>query len=177
MLPYIARMTAAEQVFDGTPARPYLSQDRVRWADVDLVGIMRFSAFPRLVENAEQDLSRDAGIGYQNSTENPAVWLPRRKLTIEYLAPARIDELLQLVTYVSRIGESSLVFNVDVMTADFRQLYATAEMVTVCVNAQTFAKVPVPSETRLAMAHYAMGVDVARAWVRDNRVGMEQIAS
>lgn len=166
-------MTAAEQSPAHPLARPFLSEDRVRWADVDLVGIMRFSAFTRLVENAEQDLSREAGLGYQETTNNPAIWMPRRKLSIEYHSPARIDDLLGLVTYVSRVGDSSLVFNVDVMTADFRQLYASAEMVTVSVDATTFQKVPLPQETRLAVAPYALSVERARAWVRDNRAGQE----
>ena len=170
-------MTAAEKLPEGTPARPFLSEDRVRWPDVDLVGIMRFSAFTRLVENAEQDLSREAGLGYKKTTDSPAVWMPRRKLTIEYSAPARIDDVLQLMTYVSRVGETSLVFNVDVMTADFQRLYATAEMVTVSVDAKTFRKVPLPEETRLALLPYVLSADGARSWVRDNKVGREQRVS
>lgn len=159
-------MTAAEQTH--AISRPFLSADRVRWADVDLVGIMRFSAFTRLIENAEQDMCRDAGLGYQKMMQNPSVWMPRRNLSIAYTAPARIDDVLQLVTYVSRMGESSIVFNVDVMTADFGQLYAAAEVVTVCVDARTFAKVALSAETRLAMAPYTMSTEAARASVRAN---------
>jgi len=159
-------MTAAEQAT--LVARPFLSADRVRWADVDLVGIMRFSAFTRLVENAEQDMCREAGLGYQQIMQNPSVWMPRRNLSIAYTAPARIDDVLQLVTYVSRVGESSVVFNVDVMAADFRQLYAAAEVVTVCVDAHTFTKVALPTETRLAMAPYSITTEAARAWVLNN---------
>ena len=168
-------MTAAEQA--NLVARPFLSADRVRWADVDLVGIMRFSAFTRLVENAEQDMSREVGLGYQKIMQNPAVWMPRRNLSIAYTAPARIDDVLQLVTYVSRMGESSVVFNVDVMTANFRQLYAAAEVVTVCVDARAFTKVALPEETRLALAPYTISTAAARAWVRDNVIVQEQNAS
>lgn len=172
-------MTAAKKAFDAGTARPFLSNDRVRWADVDLVGIMRFSAFTRLVENAEQDLWREAGLGYQKITDNPSVWMPRRNLSIEYTSPAKIDDVLQLVTYVSRLGESSVVFNVDVMTEDSRRLYAAAEMVTVCVNARTFTKEPLPAETRTAMAPFVMTMENARAWIRDNMIdrGREQKVS
>lgn len=156
----------------GVP-RPFVSSDRVRWADVDLVGIMRFSAFTRLVENAEQDLSREAGLGYQEVMDNPSVWMPRKKLTIEYMVPARIDDELRLVTYVSRVGESSVVINVDVMTADFSQLCAAAEMVTVSVSAKTFTKIPLPDATRAAVAPYELSSDAARAWVRANKMGQE----
>ena len=159
-------MTAAEQA--NVVRRPFLSSDRVRWADVDLVGIMRFSAFTRLIENAEQDMCRAAGLGYHEIMQNPSVWMPRRNLSIAYTAPARIDDVLQLVTYVSRMGDSSVVFNVDVMAADFRELYAAAEVVTVCVDARTFTKVALPEENRAAMAPYSMSTEAARAWVLNN---------
>ena len=147
--------------------RPFLSHDRVRWADVDLVGIMRFSAFTRLVENGEQDLWRDAGLPYGHVLTAPDTWMPRRNLNIEYSAPAKIDEALLLATYVSRLGESSLTFNVDVMSVDRAQLIAAATVVTVCVNASDFSKRALPAELRTAMAPYTSSVEDARAFVRE----------
>ncbi|MEO7999625.1 MAG: thioesterase family protein [Gemmatimonadaceae bacterium] len=155
--------------------RPFLSHDRVRWADVDLVGIMRFSAFTRLVENAEQDLWRDAGLPYGNVLEAPDTWMPRRNLNIEYTAPARIDEALLLVTYISRLGESSLIFHVDVMSADRLQLIAAATVVTVCVNASDWSKRSLPDVLRAAMAPYVVSVDDARVWA--NGLAHEEIAA
>ena len=40
--------------------RPFRCTDRVRWADVDLVGIMRYSAVTRFLDTAEQELLREA---------------------------------------------------------------------------------------------------------------------
>ena len=115
-------------------AHPFITQDRVRWADVDLVGIMRFSAFTRLVENAEQEMLRSVGLSYAKIFEAPTVWMPRRHLTIEYFSPARIDDALSLVTYVSRLGDTSLTVNVDVRLAQRNTLIAAAAMVVVCVT-------------------------------------------
>lgn len=156
---YIANMSP-------TP-RPFLSHERVRWADVDLVGIMRFSAFTRLVENGEQDMWRDAGLPYGSVLTAPDTWMPRRNLNIEYTAPARIDEALLLVTYVSGMGESSLTFSVDVMSADRGELLAAATVVTVCVNASDFQKRSLPEQLRTALAPYAVSVEAARAWARE----------
>lgn len=153
----------------GSPTpRPFLSHDRVRWADVDLVGIMRFSAFTRLVENGEQDLWREAGLAYGNVMQEPDCWMPRRNLNIEYTAPARIDEALLLSTYVSRMGDTSLTFNVDVMSVDRAQLIAAATVVTVCVNASDFNKRSLPAELRAGMTPFALSVGDARAYVRDS---------
>ena len=45
----------------------------------------------------------------------PTVWLPRQHLSIDYFSPARLDDALALVTYVPRVGETSLTFHVDVV--------------------------------------------------------------
>ena len=101
-----------------TAPRPFVIHERVRWADVDLVCIMRFSAFTRLVELAEQELLRAVGLPYAMLFDNPTIWMPRRRLEIDYYAPARIDDELALVTYVSRMGETSLTLQVDVRHAE-----------------------------------------------------------
>ena len=139
-------------------------QERVRWADVDLVGIMRFSAFTRLVELAEQELYRDAGMAYHGSFDEPTVWMPRRHLSIDYFAPARIDDALTLVTYVSRIGETSMTITVDVRQSDGWSLVASASMVVVCVTAAEFSKRPLPTEVRDGFAAYACTPERGRSW-------------
>lgn len=138
-------------------------QDRVRWADVDLVGIMRFSAFTRLVENAEQELLRSSGIPYSVVFDAPTVWMPRRHLSIEYFAPARIDDALSMVTYVSRLGDTSLTINVDIRAERNNALIAAAAMVVVCVTVATFEKRPLPQMVRDALAPYACAVEDVRA--------------
>ncbi|MEQ1690071.1 MAG: thioesterase family protein [Gemmatimonas sp.] len=148
-----------------TTPHPFLVSDRVRWADVDLVGIMRYSAFTRLVELAEQELMRAAGWPYSRIFEAPTMMLPRRHFSIEYFAPVRLDDELSLVTYVSHIGESSLTYSVDVRTAEWT-LVASAATVVVCVGFDTFIKQRLPDELREALAPFACTTDVARTWTR-----------
>ncbi|MBX9857687.1 MAG: acyl-CoA thioesterase [Gemmatimonadaceae bacterium] len=141
--------------------RPFEVVEYVRWADVDLAGIMRFSAVPRFVELAEQELMRAAGYPYTRLMDHPSFWMPRRQLVVDYLAPARLDEALTLVTYVPRFGESSLSLHVDLYGAGGRAV-ATTAMVLVCVNAETFRTQPMPDEYRRVLEPYACPVDVAR---------------
>jgi acyl-CoA thioester hydrolase len=142
---------------------PFVLQDRVRWADVDHIRIMRFSAFTRLVENAEQELLRAAGLPYGEIFEEATVWMPRRHLAIEYLAPARLDEALSMVTYVSRLGDTSLTLNVDVWLTERQLLVAGAAMVVVCVTAATFEKRRLPRIVREALSPFACSVESARS--------------
>lgn len=143
---------------------PFLVLERVRWADVDLVGIMRFSAVTRLVELAEQEMLRAAGLPYGEILNAPQIWMPRRHLEIEYFSPARLDDELALVTYVSRLGDTSLTVNVDVRQHATGQLVATAAMVVVCVRADSFTKRPLPRIARERLAPFVVTVDNARTW-------------
>lgn len=154
-----------------TQPQPFLCQERVRWADVDLVGIMRFSAFPRLVELAEQELLRAAGMPYAEIFVAPTVWMPRRHLSLEYVAPARIDETLSLVTYVSRLGTTAMTLQVDIYAGDRQQLVASASMVVVCVDRDRFTKQPLPAEMSSGLAPYVCSIEAARQWAVTQGLG------
>ena len=142
-------------------AKPHVCAERVRWADVDLVGIARFSAFTRFVEHGEQEWLRAAGLPFSEIFQSPSIVMPRRHLSIDYFAPARLDDALALVTYVSHVGESSLTFHVDVLGLADGLPRAAAAVVVVCVNAHDFAKRPLPTMIRDAVAPFHMTRDAA----------------
>ena len=146
------------------PRRPFVWTERVRWADVDLVGIMRFSAFTRFVEAVEQELLRAAGLPYSEIFDSPATLLPRRALSLEYFAPVRLDDAVESSCYVSHIGESSLTFTID-MRGPSGTLVAVATMTVVAVAAATFTKCALPDVVRTALTPWAMSVEEARSRV------------
>jgi acyl-CoA thioester hydrolase len=141
--------------------QPFRCTDRVRWADVDLVGIMRFSAVTRFIEMAEQELLREAGLPYAFIFDAPEIWMPRRHLAIEYASPARLDDLLTMVIWVSRLGDTSLTLSVDLRQPDGR-LVATATMVVVCVTVEGFAKRPLPKVVRASLTPFVCSTEEAR---------------
>jgi YbgC/YbaW family acyl-CoA thioester hydrolase len=144
-------------------AKPHVCVERVRWADVDLVGIARYSAFTRYVEQGEQEWYRAMGLPYSDVFEAPEYWMPRRHLSIEYFAPARLDEALALVTYVTRVGETSLTFNVDIFGLEDERLKAAATVVVVCVDVQQFRKQPLLPMLRDAAVRFLLECETARA--------------
>jgi YbgC/YbaW family acyl-CoA thioester hydrolase len=140
---------------------PHRLTERVRWADVDLVGIMRFSAVTRFVELAEQELMRAAGMPYSRLFDAPDIWMPRRHLAIDYRSPARIDDELTVLAYVSRMGTTSVTFNADLFQPDGRVVAETA-MVVVCVTVAAFEKRPLPPEVRDVLAPFVLSPEAAQ---------------
>lgn len=143
-------------------ARPHVAVERIRWADVDLVGIARFSAFTRFVEHAEQEWMRDAGLPYDRLFNEPEVLLPRRHMAIDYLVPSRLDDALALVTYVPRIGDSSLTFQVDHYGLHTGELRVAATVVVVCVDRERFSRRSLPEWLRDTLQPYVMDQATAR---------------
>lgn len=119
---------------------------------------MRFSAVPRFIEFAEQELMREAGLPYGTFCDQPAVWLPRRHLAIDYLSPARLDDSLTLVSWVSRMGDTSLTLRTDLRQDDGR-VVAAATLVIVCVTATDFTKRTLPAEIREALRPFVWDAD------------------
>jgi YbgC/YbaW family acyl-CoA thioester hydrolase len=155
---------------------PHVCAERVRWADVDLVGIARFSAFTRFVEHAEQEWLREAGLPYHEIFTAPDIWMPRRHMSIDYFAPARLDEPLAMVTYVPRVGETSFSFQVDMLGLGQGDLRVRATVVVVCVTAPDFVKRPLPRLVRDAIAPYQMDADAARAAAEPKRRSLADLA-
>ena len=136
------------------PEYPFCITERVRWEDVDLVGITRYSAFTRMLDVAEQELWREAGMTVLQVMDEFNIWLPRRNLQIDFLAPARFDDLLELRAGVSTVGTTSLTLRVEVWSADGAAHHATVTVVIVAVSAQGMVKQALPDSLRERVERY-----------------------
>lgn len=135
---------------------PFRVTERVRWEDVDLAGIVRYSAYTRMLDVAEQELWRAAGTSALHVVERFGLWMPRRALQIEYHAPARFDDLLELRAGVFAIGKSSVTLLVDAWSADGRTHHATIRVVLVAVQAERMIPHPIPEEIRVLIEPFRM---------------------
>jgi acyl-CoA thioester hydrolase len=142
---------------------PFTTSDYVRWADVDLAGIMRYDAYLRLVDVAETDFFRAIGAPIGALAQRLGVWLPRKVVRLEFHAPSRLDDALRLTVYVSRLGRTSLTLVVDVADPAAGARKASVEMVLVCVGTGDFAKRELPAELVDMMHPYVVAGDGGRS--------------
>ncbi|HEX4932645.1 MAG TPA: thioesterase family protein, partial [Gemmatimonadaceae bacterium] len=92
---------------------PFVMHERVRWSDCDPMGIIRYDAYSRFFEVGEAEMFRSIGVTFAVFAREFGITLPRRVMHLEYPSPPRLDELLELVVYVSEVGGSSLRLNLD----------------------------------------------------------------
>jgi YbgC/YbaW family acyl-CoA thioester hydrolase len=144
-----------------TDRAPFVTTEYIRWEDIDLAGIARYSAYPRFLDIAETDLYRSLGMPLSKLHEQYKLWLPRKVMHIEYFSPARLDDQVVIVAYFSNIGRSSVTMNVDVLRDDRKTLIAAAHLVMVCVDIN-FVKLALPPAFRELVERHILSTEEAR---------------
>ena len=139
--------------FEGADA-PFRLRERVRWEDVDLVGIMRYSAYTRFHDAVEAEMLRAAGRPIPAIIDTLGVWLPRRVLHVEYLAPVRFDVEVEARLWVAAIGRSAITLAGELWSDDGLVRHAAWHVVLVCVDGGTLAPRPVPEALVAALARF-----------------------
>ena len=128
-------------------------QERVRWSDVDSSGIILWSAYTRFVEIAESELFRAAGFPYGTLWDRLDIWLPRVQFHIDFRSPVRLDDLLDIEIWISRIGRSSIRFELAMKKQD-GQAAAEGYLVIVSISRTDGKSVEVPKLLVTALEPY-----------------------
>jgi acyl-CoA thioester hydrolase len=134
---------------------PFTLQERVRWSDVDASGIIRWSAYTRLVELAETELFRAAGYPYATLWDRLDIWLPRVQFHLDCRAPVRLDDLVGVSIGVERIGDSSIRLGFTVTGPD-AALVAEGHLVVVAIGRVDGKSVSVPAPLAQALGTFAV---------------------
>jgi acyl-CoA thioester hydrolase len=90
---------------------------RVYFEDTDFTGLVYHANFLKFCERGRSDFIRMLGIDHRSLASpeegQPAVFVVRR-IEVDYLKPARIDEVLEVVTACADIGGATLVLSQEV---------------------------------------------------------------
>jgi acyl-CoA thioester hydrolase len=93
-------------------AEPHRYRLRVHWEDTDAAGIVYYANYLRFIERARSDMAREAGLDQPALLSEAGLIFAVRRCEIDYLAPARLDDMLEVETSVEALGAA---------TADLRQ--------------------------------------------------------
>ena len=128
----------------GTPVR-------VRWQECDAQGIAFNGSYLGWLEVAQAEYFRNLGFSIYKIAAAGYFDSAVVKVTIEYKAPVRVDEMLDLRARVARIGNTSLTLEVAIFPDGDdpgRPALTTMESVYVGFYADTGGTRPVPDSIR-----------------------------
>ena len=127
---------------------------RVRWMECDAQGIVFNGAYMGYLEIAQAEYFRNLGFSIYRIAQRGYFDSAVVKATIEYRAPARVDDILELRARVSHIGNTSLTLDVEIYAEDSDRLLTVMQAVYVGFYPETETTRPVPDEIRQLVEHY-----------------------
>ena len=81
---------------------------RVYWEDTDAAGIVYCANYLKFVERGRSDMLRLAGIDQWRMKREEGVNFVVRRCEIDYLNPARLDDALEIETFVALVRGASM---------------------------------------------------------------------
>jgi acyl-CoA thioester hydrolase len=121
---------------------------RVRYAEVDRMGVVHHSHYWVYFEMGRTELLRRQDIAYAD-LEREGVLFVVVKCMARFLAPARYDEALRLTTRITRMRAARIDHAYELRRAGDGQLLCTAETTLACVDPDG-GVIPIPERIRQA---------------------------
>ena len=115
---------------------------RVYFQDTDAGGVLHHAAAINLLERARSEWLRGKGFGQAELIAQTQTVFVVRELSVEYLAPAALDELVTIRTRV--LGHSRASARVEQTIARGDKNLIIARVLLVCVDAKTFKPTAIP---------------------------------
>ena len=99
------------EVGDGAAPGWHCFPVRVYWEDTDAGGIVYYANYLKFAERARTEVLRSAGIDQSRLMDAEGVSFAVRRCQIEFDAPARLDDLLDVTTRVTDLGGASIAMH------------------------------------------------------------------
>jgi acyl-CoA thioester hydrolase len=128
---------------------------RVRWAETDAQGIVFNGHYLTYFDVAITEYWRAVGLPYPAALAGTGVDLFAVKSTVEYVAPARYDDVIEVGCRAARLGRSSITFELAIRRDG--QLLTRGEVVYACADPVARKSCPVPERIRQAIAAWEPG--------------------
>ena len=120
---------------------PFVYKVRVYWEDTDAGGVVYYANYLKFMERARTEWLRSLGFEQQHLCESHGVVFVVRRVEIDYLSPARLDDLLVVSTQRTDTTRTCLTVAQEI-TTDTLLTRATVQIV--CIDPASFKPVKIP---------------------------------
>jgi acyl-CoA thioester hydrolase len=148
-------VTDAPELGRVTHRRPpfkYAALSRVWFSDTDAQGVVYYGRYLPYFDHARTEYHRHLG-----GLELAGAEFVMRACQVDYLAPARFDDLIESFVRVSRIGTTSMTYGFAAYRLPDDTLMVTATQVLVLVDLATRRPTPIPGDLRAPIAGFEGG--------------------
>ena len=130
------------------PPFTFSARTRVGFSDTDAQGIVYYGRYNPYFDLARVEYLRALGLLHRHAGGDFVM----RANDVEYFAPARFDDELEIYARVSRIGRTSVTFEFAAYKIPEDTLLVTAHQTLVYVDLEERNALPVPDDYRARVA-------------------------
>src|ERR1700722_2178782 len=104
---------------------------RVYFEDTDTGGIVYYANYLKFAERARTELLRHIGVSHAAMIKEQEIMFVVRSCLLNCLAPARLDDVLEVRTYFKKLGYAKLEVSQAIVCE--ARLIATLDVVLACI--------------------------------------------
>ncbi|KPK79903.1 MAG: thioesterase [Bacteroides sp. SM23_62_1] len=123
---------------------------RVRYGETDRMGYVYYAYYAQYFEVGRTEMLRTLGFTYRQ-WEDSGIILPVKSLSIQYIAPATYDDLLEIRTILKDRPTARISFDYEIMN-ETGELLCTGNTVLVFADARTRRPTRPPAEFMNALS-------------------------
>ncbi|MDO9602001.1 MAG: tol-pal system-associated acyl-CoA thioesterase [Rhodocyclaceae bacterium] len=124
---------------------------RVYYEDTDAGGVVYYANYLKYLERARTELLRVLGFEQHQLAGEAGLAFAVRSLSVEYLKPARLDDLLEVATRIEALGRAQVTFAQSVVRAEETLLTATVRVA--CLDLVRGKATAMPQSLHQKLAH------------------------
>jgi acyl-CoA thioester hydrolase len=133
---------------------PSTTRVRVRYKDTDTMSVVYYGNYLTYFEVGRVEYLRDHGLPMTEVDRR--LHMPVVESFVKYLKPARLDDLLDVTTWVSERKRASFCFSYEIKNAA-HELVATGHTRHACWDPRTQRMVPIPDWLKAMMPDAELG--------------------
>ena len=127
--------------------REFIWQARVYYEDTDSGGVVYYANYLKFLERARTEWLRSFGIQQDTLAQQDGLIFAVRSVQLEYVKPAKFNDLLDISVAISQAGKASLTFDQTVRRAEGeKQLLCAGKVKIACLTADTLRPQAIPEK-------------------------------
>lgn len=123
--------------------KEFIWQIRVYYEDTDAGGVVFYANYLRFMERARTEWLRNIGFEHKLLIDEYKLLFAVKNLTIDYIRPSYLDDLLTITSKLQDIRGASLTFEQDIKNGN-NKLLSQAKVKLACIDAETLKVSPMP---------------------------------
>ena len=123
--------------------REFVWPVRVYYEDTDAGGVVYYANYLRFLERARTEWLRSLGFVQDALMRDPGVVFAVRRVEVDYLQPARLDDALAVHARIAEQRRASLVFEHEIRRGP--EVLCRGVVKVACLDAKSLRPAPIPS--------------------------------